>query len=148
MYKTIHCIGTRQGLFSLFCTKVFYVYIKRIYARMTVSLGLENMPKNRSLTKSQQDNIRNTLARRGGAIAGRLSRHAIGEEDMKPSEIKAAQIILGKIVPDLQSTEFNDVTPQYGNPEDSIQAMAELRKQILADATEDEIQASRQPLAS
>ena len=38
------------------------------------------MPRNQKLTKSQQDNIRNTLARRGSAIAARLAKHAEGKE--------------------------------------------------------------------
>ena len=99
------------------------------------------MPKNRALTKSQQDNIRNTLARRGSAIAARLGKHAEGQEEMTSSQIKAAQIILAKIIPDLQSTQFEDVTPQHGQVEDVKQAMADLKLAALDEYTPDQLEA-------
>jgi len=83
------------------------------------------MPKNQKLTKSQQDNIRNTLARRGSAIAARIGKAAMGELVMTNTELKAAQIILAKIVPDLQSTQVENITPDRQDPRTTQQQLHE-----------------------
>ena len=83
------------------------------------------MPRSQKLTKAQTDNMRHTLAKRGGQILSRLSRHANGETDMKPSEIKAAQIVLAKILPDMQSTTYEDITPERQDPRTTQQQLNE-----------------------
>ena len=110
------------------------------------------MPRNRALTKSQQDNIRRTMAQGASQIARRLREHAEGKVDMSNSQIKAAQIVLGKVIPDLQSTQFEDVTPQHGQVEDVKDAYRQLQETYLASLTPDDLeamaQAKRQNLAS
>lgn len=52
-------------------------------------------------------------------LVNRLYDHALGANEMTQSQIKAAQIVLGKIVPDVARTE---VTGDGGGPvEHSIQ---------------------------
>jgi len=83
------------------------------------------MPRSQKLTKSQLDNIRHTLAKRAGQIASRLSQHATGDVEMTSTQIKAAQVILNKIVPDLQSTQIEDVTPERQDPRTTQQQLHE-----------------------
>lgn len=42
-----------------------------------------------------------------GVILDRLMKHLNNEIEMSPTQIKAAQIILGKIIPDLKSTDIH-----------------------------------------
>jgi hypothetical protein len=51
-----------------------------------------------TLSESWKDGIRVSM------IMGRLYDHALGENEMTPSQIKAAQVVLSKLVPDLNRT--------------------------------------------
>lgn len=51
------------------------------------------------LTDSWKDGIRVSM------LMGRLYGHALGDNDMSQSQIKAAQIVLSKLVPDLNRAE-------------------------------------------
>lgn len=51
------------------------------------------------LTDSWKDGIRVSM------LMGRLYGHALGENDMSQSQIKAAQVVLSKLVPDLNRAE-------------------------------------------
>ena len=99
------------------------------------------MPRNRPLTKSQQDNLRRSAAQGCGQLITRLKKHANGEIDMKPSQIKAAQVVIGKVLPDLQSTQYEDITPQHGDVENIKELYASLKTQYLDDITPDELRA-------
>ena len=44
---------------------------------------------------------------RSAAILQRLDRAAMGEVDMTPSQLKAAEIVLRKTIPDLNKTELS-----------------------------------------
>jgi hypothetical protein len=68
------------------------------------------MPKNRALTKSQQDNLRNTIARSLGQHIRKLNEHIDGEIELSASQVKAIQMLMGKVVPDLSSTQVEDIT--------------------------------------
>lgn len=50
---------------------------------------------------------------RAAAILQRLDRAAMGEVDMTPSQLKAAEIVLRKTIPDLNKTELSG--PDGGN---------------------------------
>lgn len=45
---------------------------------------------------------------RGSMLLNRLDNHAHGKCDMTPTQIRAAEIVLKKIRPDLQSTALTD----------------------------------------
>lgn len=60
-----------------------------------------------SLTESWKDGIRVSM------LMGRLYGHALGDNDMSQSQIKAAQIVLSKLVPDLNRAEH---TGEQGGP--------------------------------
>lgn len=51
------------------------------------------------LTDTWKDGIRVS------ALMGRLYGHALGENEMSASQIKAAQVVLAKLVPDLNRAE-------------------------------------------
>jgi hypothetical protein len=63
------------------------------------------------LTDSWKDGIRVSM------LMGRLYGHALGENDMSQSQIKAAQIVLAKLVPDLNRAEH---TGKDGGPMETI----------------------------
>lgn len=42
---------------------------------------------------------------------------------MTPVQLKASQILLDKSLPNLTATEFQDVTPDMGTPQDAIETM-------------------------
>ena len=52
-----------------------------------------------TLTEDWKANIR------AGVLMTRLYDHAIGEVEMSQSQIKAAQIVIGKVIPDVARTE-------------------------------------------
>lgn len=63
------------------------------------------------LTDSWKDGIRVSM------LMGRLYGHALGDNDMSQSQIKAAQIVLAKLVPDLNRAEH---TGKDGGPMETI----------------------------
>lgn len=81
-----------------------------------------------ALTDSWKENIRASM------IMNRLVKHVEGEVQMSPTQIKAAQIILAKIVPDLARTEM---TGPNGGPI----AVAAMDVKGLSDKELDQLQA-------
>lgn len=63
------------------------------------------------LRPRHQDEVRAKI--QASQLINRLSGHAFGEIEMTPSQIKAAEILLRKSVPDLQSVEM---TGEDGGP--------------------------------
>jgi len=63
------------------------------------------------LTDSWKDGIRVSM------LMGRLYGHALGDNDMSQSQIKAAQIVLAKLVPDLNRAEH---TGKDGGPMETV----------------------------
>jgi hypothetical protein len=51
-----------------------------------------------TLTETWKDGIRVSL------LMGRLYDHALGDAEMSQTQIKAAQVVLGKLLPDLNKT--------------------------------------------
>jgi hypothetical protein len=45
-------------------------------------------------------------------LLSRLEKCALGEADMKPAEVKAAQILLDRVMPTLSASEITHVKPQ------------------------------------
>jgi hypothetical protein len=50
---------------------------------------------------------------RTSAILGRLQRHINGKLDMTPTQVRAAEILLSKVLPSLQSAEIKADVTQY-----------------------------------
>lgn len=74
-----------------------------------------------------------------GVILQRLSAHALGENAMSPTQVKAADILLKKIIPDLSKIDMNDKrkapTPvtilQLGNDPAVWQRISDLQRKPL-----------------
>lgn len=62
---------------------------------------------------------------KSGVILDRLQRHCIGELEMTPTQIRAAEILLRKVIPDLQAVQHS------GEVTHSVRA-AELQDDQLA----------------
>jgi hypothetical protein len=57
------------------------------------------------LKPRHQDEIRDKI--KTSQLINRLENHALEELDLKPSQIKAIEILLNKTLPNLQSTELS-----------------------------------------
>jgi hypothetical protein len=62
-------------------------------------------------TKHQTEACREKI--RTSAILGRLQRHINGKLDMSPTQVRAAEILLAKVLPSLQSAEIKADVRQY-----------------------------------
>jgi hypothetical protein len=62
-------------------------------------------------TKHQTDACREKI--RTSAIIGRLQRHINGKLDMSPTQVRAAECLLSKTLPSLQSAEVTGDVVQY-----------------------------------
>lgn len=94
------------------------------------------MPKDRDkkLTARQQENIRANIANQAGNIATRLVKHAMGEVEMLPTQVKAAQVLLDRCVPSMQSIEAVTRTEQPElSPEQVQEQLRELALKMLKD---------------
>jgi hypothetical protein len=80
-----------------------------------------------ALTDDWKENIRASM------IMNRLVKHVEGEVDMTPTQINAAKIVLGKILPDLARSEL---TGQDGAPI----TVAAIDMKGLSDAELDQMQ--------
>ena len=78
------------------------------------------MGRRKDLTNDQIKHVRANQMRRCSEILTRVAKFANGESDyeMTSAQLKAAQIIKDTCLPALQSTEWTDVTPDMGQPED------------------------------
>jgi hypothetical protein len=54
---------------------------------------------------------------RASMLINRLQDHAFGEVDMSPTQLKAAEILLKKVAPDLARTEM---TGEDGGPQELV----------------------------
>ena len=45
-----------------------------------------------------------------GQLCDKLQKHVLGEEEMTQTQINAARILLGKVMPDMKSVEVKDIT--------------------------------------
>ena len=68
------------------------------------------MPRNKSLTKSQQDNLRNSIARKAGQWIALADKCIQGDAELTGSQVRLITAFMGKVVPDLQSTQIEDIT--------------------------------------
>ena len=78
--------------------------------------------KDPKLTKRQADNVRANIANSASNIATRLQKHAMGQVDMTPSQVKAAQILLDRVVPSMQSIEATTRTEEPAWTPEQVQA--------------------------
>jgi len=64
------------------------------------------MPRHQILTKRGEQNLRHKTALKGSQLLNRLIENALGEEEiMSANQVRSAEIILRKILPDLQATQ-------------------------------------------
>lgn len=82
------------------------------------------------LNRRHQDFVREKI--QASQLVNRLQGHALGENEMTPTQIKAAEILLRKSIPDLSSIDAN-ITGSLGVHEMSD---AELDRAIAAAAAE------------
>lgn len=68
--------------------------------------GKKGMHKNTYARPEALERIRERI--KNSQIADRLIKHALGEIEMTPSQVTAAQVLLRKIMPDLAATELTD----------------------------------------
>lgn len=75
--------------------------------------------------KSWQENAETWRAKIGVShLIGRLEKHAKGEVEMTPTQVKAAQVLLDRVMPTLSASEITRKNEQV-NPEQLIQALRE-----------------------
>ncbi len=87
-------------------------------------------PRDQKLTRRQSENIRWHIASGAKQLAERLKAHAAGEIELSSTQVKAAQILLDRCVPTMQSI---DQTTHTDSPELTPQQVEEM----LADAVKD-----------
>lgn len=70
------------------------------------------------MTKRQAENVRANISKRANRLAQLLDECAEGVREMTPTQVKAAQILLDRVVPTMQSidqtttTETPELTPE------------------------------------
>lgn len=64
----------------------------------------------KTLTKRQTENLRATAAQHASGIITRLAKHMAGEIELSATQIRAAEILLRKTVPDLSNVEHEGGT--------------------------------------
>jgi hypothetical protein len=77
---------------------------------------------------------------RTSAILGRLQRHINGKLDMSPTQVRAAEILLSKVLPSLQSAEIKADVRQYvarlpEPAQDAATWLASVDKPLLVSST-------------
>lgn len=102
------------------------------------SKGIAAGPK---LRRPLADEVRGKI--QASALINRLEAHAAGKCDLSPTQVRAIEVLLRKILPDLQSSELTirDPLADLSDAElaarlsATLQALpAELRSQVIADA--------------
>lgn len=91
-------------------------------------MATRNVEGSRKLTVRQQENTRANIARKVTQISDRLAKHAVAETDengklttdMTSTQVKAAQILLDKCVPNLQSIAYTDEGGQESATEEEL----------------------------
>lgn len=68
--------------------------------------GKPGMHKRTYMRADALERIRDRI--KNSQIAERLVKHALGEVEMTPSQVQAAQVLLRKVMPDLAATELTD----------------------------------------
>lgn len=84
--------------------------------------------KDPKLTRRQAENARSAI--KVGVIIDRLAKAATGEIEMTPAQTKAAQILLDKSLPTLQSIESTQIDEK---PELAAEDVEALLKDLIAD---------------
>jgi hypothetical protein len=94
------------------------------------------MPRKRPLydvkpTKRQTERARASI--QATKIMQHLQRIALGEIKGDPSQIRAGLGLLAKVMPDLQSTQIEDVTPNHGDP---LEVQAQMHELVVGQLME------------
>lgn len=79
---------------------------------------MANKDADPKLTKRQSENVRARIAKKASELADALIEHALGHREMTPSQVKACQVTLDRVLPTMQAidqtnhTETPDLTPE------------------------------------
>ena len=71
-----------------------------------------------AITRRQSENVRAYIAKRAREMADALIEHGMGNREMTPSQVKAIQVALDRVLPSMQSidqtthNEAPDMTPE------------------------------------
>mgnify|MGYP001821068568 CR=1 FL=1 len=85
------------------------------------------------LSKLEIGRIRSNLSRRASVLGDKLTKHALGEQEMTPSQIKAAQVVLQHVLPAQAQTQVEDVTEARPDPLDTKAKLDELAREQIID---------------
>ena len=101
--------------------------------------GKKGMHKETYMRPESVERIRERI--RNSQIADRVIRHALGDLEMSPSQVRAAEILLRKVMPDLASQELTDNRSSWADLIKSIanqrdkQTRPEPEPSLVVDAT-------------
>ena len=102
-------------------------------------------PKDQRLTRRQSENIRAHIASGAKHLAMRLAQHASGDIELSSTQVKAAQILLDRCVPTMQSI---DQTTHSDSPELTPQQVEEMLQDAIADTAKRSPEVLREALAA
>lgn len=80
---------------------------------------MANQDRDPKLSKRQADNVRARIAESASKIVDRLKGHVEGTVELAPTQVKAAQILLDRVLPSMQSIDqtSHSETPELGPEE-------------------------------
>lgn len=118
---------------------------QRLIEKMTaISKTSRGIPAGPKLRAPKAAEVRSKI--QASVLITRLEKHAAGQIDMSPTQVRAAEVLLRKILPDLQSAELRHYDETESMTEDQLAQRlaatlaalpAELRALVIGDAMAD-----------
>ena len=102
---------------------------------------MANVDKDPKLTRRQADNVRAYIAGRAHDVAKALLDHGMGMREMAPSQVKALQVVLDRVLPSMQSIDQTTHTDQPELTPAELDAMLGQAVRELARKDPDRLQA-------
>lgn len=93
------------------------------------------------LTKRQGENLRASILGKAHKYVGILDACVAGEVELKPTQVKAAQILLDRVVPTMQSIDQTNHTDQPELSPDELDSLLTKAVQDLARKDPEKLQA-------
>ncbi len=75
------------------------------------------------MRKTHQEDVRSKI--QASALIGRLTKHVEGEIELSPTQVRAAEILLKKTLPDLGSVEMT------GDPDQPLHVTTKIERVIV-----------------
>ena len=88
------------------------------------------------LTRRQAENVRKKIAHQAGRYVQILGEHLEGKRQLQPTQVKAAQVLLSKVLPDEQRIEQVDSDTPVMSPSEVEQALADVIQTMMRNAPE------------